>query len=47
MPTGPITLGTFDLTQADHALTFKVVGRNDLSPYYSMGLDCISLIPQP
>ena len=47
MPTGPITLGTFDLTQANHALTFKVVGRNVLSPYYSMGLDCISLIPQP
>jgi hypothetical protein len=47
MPTGPITLGTFDLTQASHTLTFKVIGKNALSPYYSMGVDCISLVPQP
>jgi hypothetical protein len=47
MPTGPITLGTFDLAAKTHTLTFEVVGKDDRSPYYSFGLDCFSLIPQP
>ncbi len=47
MPSGPITLGTFDLAAKTHSLTFKVVGKNALSPYYSLGIDCISLVPVP
>jgi hypothetical protein len=47
MPTGSISIGTFDLTRETHRLTFKVVGTNDKSNNYSFGLDCFSLVPQP
>jgi hypothetical protein len=47
MPTGAITLGTFDLTKKVHSLTFKVVGKDDRSHYYSIGLDCFSMVPVP
>jgi len=47
MPSGAISLGTFDLTQKVHALNFKVVGKNERSSKYSFGVDCLSLIPQP
>jgi hypothetical protein len=47
MPSGPITIGEFDLEKKTHFLTFKVVGKNERSTYYSMGLDCFSLVPLP
>ena len=47
MPTGAIPVGTFDLTQKTHQLTFRVVGTNEKSNNYSFGLDCFSLVPQP
>ena len=47
MPTGAIPIGSFDLTQQIHLLTFKVVGTNEKSNNYSFGLDCFSLVPQP
>jgi hypothetical protein len=47
MPTGAISVGTFDLSAQTHQLTFMVVGTNEKSKNYSFGLDCFSLIPQP
>jgi|WetSurMetagenome_2_1015567.scaffolds.fasta_scaffold1061017_1 hypothetical protein len=44
-PTETVTLGTFDLAQNTHSLTFQVVGKDPDSPYYSFGLDCFSLVP--
>jgi len=46
-PTGPISLGIFDLAQKTHSLTFQVIGKDPDSPYYSFGLDCFSLVPVP
>jgi hypothetical protein len=46
-PTQTLTLGTFDLAQKTHSLTFQVVGKDPDSPYYSFGLDCFSLVPVP
>jgi hypothetical protein len=47
MPTGAIQIGTFDLSQQTHRLTFNVVGTNIKSINYGFGLDCFSLVPQP
>ncbi len=47
MPSGRVTIGTFDLAAQVHSLTFKVVGKNDLSVNYRLGLDCFSLVPVP
>lgn len=47
MPSGPITIGEFDLAKKTHSLSFKVVGKNERSTDFSMGLDCFSLIRLP
>ena len=47
MPTGAIPIGIFDLTEQTHRLTFKVVGTNEKSNNYSVGLDCFSLVTKP
>jgi hypothetical protein len=46
MPTGAISVGTFDLSAGTHQLTFLVIGTNSKSNNYSFGLDCFSLVPQ-
>ena len=44
IPTGPISLGTFDLAEGDHKLTVEIVGANEnAKKAYMFGLDQIKL----
>ena len=46
VPTGPISLGTFELSQGQHALTVEIVGANpDAKKAYMFGIDRIDLKP--
>jgi putative heme-binding domain-containing protein len=45
--TGPVSLGTFDLTKADHRLTLEITGANAKAiKGYMVGLDYVSLVSQ-
>jgi hypothetical protein len=43
-PTGPITLGTTNLSAGNHSFKMTNVGRNSASAGYSFGIDCLELI---
>ncbi len=45
IPTGPMKLGTLDLTPGNHLLEFRAVGKNKESKGYYMGLDYMDLVP--
>ncbi len=47
VPTGPISLGTFDLGQGQHTLTVEIVGANPQAvKAYMFGIDRIELKPE-
>jgi hypothetical protein len=43
--TGPLTLGTRDLTKGRHVLRFQAVGNNPDSQGYLMGVDHVIVKP--
>ena len=45
LPSGRISIGTIDLSAGNHALSFRVVGKNAASINYSLGLDAFTLTP--
>ena len=46
MPTGPISLGTHDLTAGEHKLTVEIVGANDKAiKSHMFGLDYVIFKP--
>ena len=46
VPTGPISLGTFDLPEGQHTLTVEIVGANPQAKQsYMFGIDRIELKP--
>jgi hypothetical protein len=46
VPTGPITLGTFELSEGQHTLTVEIVGANpQAKPAFMFGIDRIELKP--
>jgi hypothetical protein len=45
LPSGKISIGTLDLSAGPHTLSFRVVGKNDASTGYSLGLDAFTLTP--
>ncbi|MBN2293541.1 MAG: DUF2961 domain-containing protein [Pirellulales bacterium] len=48
VPTGPVNLGTMDLSKGKHTLTVEIVGANpEAKKSYMFGLDCITLKPSP
>ncbi len=44
VPTGVLSLGTFDLTSGDHKLTAEIVGKNEKSSGFLFGLDYVKLV---
>jgi hypothetical protein len=42
-PSGPIDLGTLDLTAGQHRLTVYVLGKNPKSTAHAFALDCLVL----
>ncbi|MGA2863619.1 MAG: DUF2961 domain-containing protein [Verrucomicrobiota bacterium] len=48
VPTGPLALGTLDLTAGEHKLTLEIVGANQKAVQaYMVGLDYVKLDPVP
>jgi hypothetical protein len=48
IPTGPLDLGTYDLTKGSHRLTLEIVGANEKAvKAYMAGLDYVKLEPKP
>jgi Papain family cysteine protease len=43
-PSGPLTLGTFDLKSSVHVLKISVVGKDENSKGFNFGIDAIELI---
>ncbi|MFQ6133395.1 MAG: glycoside hydrolase family 172 protein [Armatimonadota bacterium] len=43
IPSGRVVLGNRHLTKGNHRLTFKVVGKNDKSTSFMVGVDCVTL----
>ena len=46
-PTGPISFGKVTLKKGDNPLTIKIVGKDDLSANYLVGIDAFVLKPSP
>jgi hypothetical protein len=46
-PDYAVELGTFDFEAGQVPMKFEVVGRNDDSPGYFFGIDCIVVEPVP
>ena len=44
IPSGPVVLGTVDLTPGRHPIRFEVVGKNAKSIGYMVGVDALSLV---
>lgn len=45
VPTGPISIGKVSLVQGDNPITIRVVGKNDSSKNYLVGIDAFVLKP--
>jgi len=45
-PSGKVSMGTLKLGAGKHTITFRVVGKNENSTNYFMGIDCIRLVPR-
>ncbi len=45
MTSGAIEVGERELSLGEHTIRFVVSGKNPLSSGYSLGLDCLSLVP--
>lgn len=43
-PSGRVSMGTVKLSKGKHTITFRVVGKNEKSTNYFMGIDCIRLM---
>jgi transcription termination factor Rho len=44
-PSGKVDFGDVNLTAGKHRLRFLAAGRNAQSVGYSLGIDCLALIP--
>lgn len=47
IPSGPVDLGTMELSSGAHRLQFTVTGKNAQATGYLVGVDAIQLQPQP
>lgn len=45
-PSGKVSIGVIKLSKGSHTITFRVVGKNENSTNYFMGIDCIRLLPK-
>jgi len=45
VPSGKVPYGTVELAAGKHKLKFEVVGKNDSSRGFYVGIDCLTLIP--
>jgi hypothetical protein len=46
-PTGPVSFGKVTLKKGDNQLTVKIVGKDDRSSNYLVGIDAFVLKPSP